>query len=130
MKVGVVKIMEFRREHELKLQKQFGKMITEYYFFLKERHFKRSKNKFVIILSNQSEAALSKLYNDAEELGLELNFLSKDRFWQAVILLFDNQEDYLLFKLQFKEHIGINFNFQEVHETTYKKNNLILDSTK
>lgn len=119
--MGIAKRREFRDKCKIYLEKNFGDLKTDYYFFLKERHFKRSKNKFIIVLKNHVNDGLKKVYEDAVTLGIDLHFLTPDPYWQAVILLFNNEEDYILFKLQFKDHISFSFYFQDIHIKALEK---------
>src|SRR5579863_10327834 len=113
--MGIAARRKYRQDHKSYLEKKYGDITASIYLFLNERHRRRSKNHMIVSLKNNLDAKLSELYDKAEILGIDLDFLYGDHYWQSVILLFYNQEDFNLFRLQFDEYIFNSFNFNEVH---------------
>ena len=126
--MGEAKRKEYRRNHLHRIEKEYGSDVAEYFFFLKERHLRTARNKYIITLwSQRSNKDIDDMYDECERLGLDLHPLTGDhriprnRYWQAITLLFDNQEDYTLFQMQFPNKVNHKFNFEEIYQSTLKK---------
>lgn len=110
------RIKKFRAANYNRLEAKYGKDITDYFFFLKERHCKRSRNKLFVIPWCLQDKEIDKLHAECERLGIDLEPLFEMKHWNPHILTFSSREDYNLFRLQYNDKVSLAFDFEEIYK--------------